>query len=908
MRPPESEESEEEEEEEDDGEPVRIMPRTGGGKMLSRMRPPQSGSEEEEDDDVMEVDPPEKKTVYASPRGGKQLHCPEPEEEEDEAPKTTIMRSPAGGKQLRRPEPEPPEPKTSISRSPAGGKQLRRPESEEEKEEPKSTISRSPVGGKQLRRPESEEEKEKPKSTISRSPAGGKQLRRPEPEETKKTEKATISRSPGGGKQLRRPEPKEESEDEDELFGDDDDDDEDDDYEETFVPKPASRGRPKRGAASRKKIVEEPEDMEEDIFGDDDVSSDEEQELDINNTEALIRDDEDRKYLDSLPELEREAILGERFEKLKAEQDMKKAIREARYVSPTLTRIFNFAGVGLTFLSSLHLRRKESEKAGQGKPATKRKAAPAKKSAKKARIDDDAALAKKLAGRRESARDKDAKGAKSKKAAALAALKTLKKERKMQKQRMEDSDDSELDFGDDSDDDSDDDYEEGGVMPWQKKKEAESEKEKKAETTKKVSVLGEETTMPPVAEANLEDFRKVTIPRRRLARWCNEPYFEAAVLECFVRLFIGEDDNGEKVYRLCEIVDVKDGVKTYKFPVANQNDKPVSTNKTLRLRFGKSERDFLMSLVSDAVPDEKDVQKYINVQRDNRLEIISKRRANKLRRLQDDLVNNYTYTKEDIERNLEQRKKQGKSVGKLGSELTRAEIAVQGARGALAEAESRLAEAKRNVLETDDAAKEAELVKIEEEARDAVEKAKKNLDEKLEEEQKVIQQVEDRKSRLKQRTKERDWAKVNQRAIQMNQRSDREAGKVDEKQSGSTRKKEFDPYARRKVKPKILWEVGQDEDKVEDSKTEEKKEEALKDVHAANDAADNSSTPSLVQEHNEKSTARSESHQFAIDEEGLAQSSATSLILGSKKGSNGNRARKGLSLSEYLERKANGSL
>ena len=68
-------------------------------------------------------------------------------------------------------------------------------------------------------------------------------------------------------------------------------------------------------AAAKKKVVE----SEDEDFLDDDVSSDEddEPELDINNTQALIKDEEDRKYLDSLPELEREAILGERFENLR---------------------------------------------------------------------------------------------------------------------------------------------------------------------------------------------------------------------------------------------------------------------------------------------------------------------------------------------------------------------------------------------------------------------------------------------------------------------------------------------------------------------------------------------------------------------------------------------------------------
>jgi RNA polymerase-associated protein RTF1 len=42
----------------------------------------------------------------------------------------------------------------------------------------------------------------------------------------------------------------------------------------------------------------------------------------------LVKGAEDKKYLDSLPELERENILAERFEKLKSEADMKKALRE----------------------------------------------------------------------------------------------------------------------------------------------------------------------------------------------------------------------------------------------------------------------------------------------------------------------------------------------------------------------------------------------------------------------------------------------------------------------------------------------------------------------------------------------------------------------------------------------------
>lgn len=79
-----------------------------------------------------------------------------------------------------------------------------------------------------------------------------------------------------------------------------------------------------------------------------------------------------------------------------------------------------------------------------------------------------------------------------------------------------------------------------------------------------------------VVDATLEDYMKVTLPRRRLARWCHEPFFDQAVIGCFVRIFIGEGDDGSKFYRLCRIVGVDKSKSEYKFPAANSRDKPVS--------------------------------------------------------------------------------------------------------------------------------------------------------------------------------------------------------------------------------------------------------------------------------------------------------------------------------------------
>ena len=922
IRPPEDdvEESESEAEDEPPEKVVPVRPRTGG-KMLSMMQPPADSDDDDDDDeeDVSSDDEEEEKIVPVRPAagGGKQLRPPGGGKQ---------FRPPSGGKQLRPPPsggkqlPPPPaatEPKpATVSIMPnaggggkqlrragpgGGGKQLRRPvedsDSEDEDAEPKTTTAAATsTKAKPVQQEDnlSDDGREKPVQ-VARSSGGGKQLVRPA--------------GPGKtGKQLRRapakPQEDEESSDDEEDFGDDSDDssEEESDYEEAPkkgkgkkkpapkkapAKKPAAKspGRPRRAAASRKQIVVE---EEEEIFGDDDISSeddssDEEMELDENNTEALIKDEEDRKYLDSLPELEREAILGERFEKLKEQYDMKKAMREA----------------------------KKAKAATSGKAEPKKKRTDKKKKSTGPSTDGDEELARKLAGAgvREK-REAEPSGAKSKKAAALAAL---KKNRKIQKQAAGESsdDDSEDDFADDSDEEDDDEFE----APWQKaardtKKKSssrlddglddEDEEMEDVDASKKAKDLARGASQPTEAEAGLEDFRKVTIPRDKLRDWCNEPYFKAAVLECYVRVTIGEDDRGVRMHRLCEIVDVTPVDVAYKFPLSKKGEKPVTTNLKLKLRFGTSERDFAMYLVSNAPPSLEDLQKYTTAQRNNRLEIVSKRRATKLYRLQQNLVENYTYTTEDIEKNLQKRKKLGKLSGNLGGEKTKAAIALQAAKDAYKEADNRFTEAKLKLMEAGDDDNIEELNKTVKECEAAVEEAKKVLGEKQNEERRLREIEDDYKRRLKSRSRDRNWAKVNARALKENQRADREAHKEKAEKADVT-----NLSARRKVKPKVLWKVGQgdEEEKEEDATASEKpvdKPQAKNDTEQPTMEA----PPTLVQE---ATVAGDSAHQLAIDEEALAKDSLASLVVGGHRAKK-RRIRKGISLEEYFERKEKGNL
>ena len=335
----------------------------------------------------------------------------------------------------------------------------------------------------------------------------------------------------------------------------------------------------------------------------------------------------------------------------------------------------------------------------------------------------------------------------------------------------------------------------------------------------------------------------------------------------------------------------------------------ISTKKLLTLKVADNQKDFPMYLVSDAAPTEQDVAKYASMQKNYRKDVLTKRQANKLRRKQDELVNNYTYTTEDIEKNLQERKKQGKTFANRGLEQTKAGFAVQGAKDTLQEAKRVLTEAKRELDRGGAGADTRDLEKAVLEAQNRVKTAEEELKQRKDEDQAIKDQVKDRKRRLAQRSKDKNWAKVNQRNITVNQRADfEESQKQKEVQAKKTAAEanRFNPFARRKVKPKILWKVGQN-DEQEGAKDSKNVEEEKKDNREANDKDLAEVTPSLV--HEDKADLVNQSHQFTIDEEVLAQSGSNGFSrLSSTKRPQKKRVRKGISLNDYLDRKANGTL
>ena len=202
-----------------------------------------------------------------------------------------------------------------------------------------------------------------------------------------------------------------------------------------------------------------------------------------------------------------------------------------------------------------------------------------KKSAAAKKLSNSAAVKETAAALNRSTRNKDADGNKAKKADALAKLREEKAAQTKVK-AVESGSESDLDYG--SSEDSDEDYEESGVSSKKRWGAAKSQQN----TTSRISSQRlsdsssdeEDRIDEEYVEADLEDFRKVTISRHRLSLWCNEPYFSKIVVGAFVRISIGFDQGTKKpCYRLCKIERVESR-NEYKFP-KSRDGKQVSSIK-----------------------------------------------------------------------------------------------------------------------------------------------------------------------------------------------------------------------------------------------------------------------------------------------------------------------------------------
>lgn len=103
------------------------------------------------------------------------------------------------------------------------------------------------------------------------------------------------------------------------------------------------------------------------------------------------------------------------------------------------------------------------------------------------------------------------------------------------------------------------------------------------------------------------DIKEITIRRSKLAKWFMEPFFEELIVGCFVRVGIGRSKTGP-IYRLCMVrnVDATDPDRTYKL----ENK---TTYKYLNVVWGNesSAARWQMAMISDSPPLEEEFRQLI---------------------------------------------------------------------------------------------------------------------------------------------------------------------------------------------------------------------------------------------------------------------------------------------------------
>lgn len=95
----------------------------------------------------------------------------------------------------------------------------------------------------------------------------------------------------------------------------------------------------------------------------------------------------------------------------------------------------------------------------------------------------------------------------------------------------------------------------------------------------------------PVFISTKEDLHKIRLSRHKVERFVALPHFDRLVLNCFVRISIGNRNN-MPIYRVAEITGVVETGKIYIFGKCR-------TNKGLRLKFGSAEKVFRLEFISN---------------------------------------------------------------------------------------------------------------------------------------------------------------------------------------------------------------------------------------------------------------------------------------------------------------------
>ncbi|KAL5575461.1 hypothetical protein UlMin_017160 [Ulmus minor] len=150
---------------------------------------------------------------------------------------------------------------------------------------------------------------------------------------------------------------------------------------------------------------------------------------------------------------------------------------------------------------------------------------------------------------------------------------------------------------------------------------------------------------------SFDDVKEITIRRSKLAKWFMEPFFEELIVGCFVRVGIGRSRTGP-IYRLCIVRNVDSSDPDRQYKLENK-----TTHKYLNVVWGNenSAARWQMAMISDSVPQEEEFRQWVKeVERSGgrmptKQDILDKKEA--IRK-----TNNFVYSAATVKQMLQEKK------------------------------------------------------------------------------------------------------------------------------------------------------------------------------------------------------------------------------------------------------------
>eukprot|EP01116_Phalansterium_solitarium_P024250 TRINITY_DN8830_c0_g1_i1.p1 TRINITY_DN8830_c0_g1~~TRINITY_DN8830_c0_g1_i1.p1 ORF type:complete len:654 (-),score=279.20 TRINITY_DN8830_c0_g1_i1:212-2173(-) len=148
------------------------------------------------------------------------------------------------------------------------------------------------------------------------------------------------------------------------------------------------------------------------------------------------------------------------------------------------------------------------------------------------------------------------------------------------------------------------------------------------------------------------ELQRLTLPRNWLEAKLEEPYFDKLVIGFFVRIGIGLSNERIPVYRVAEIIDVGSGKRTYKLGKRE-------TNKIFTLKHGGSAKPFTLENISNKDFTDGEFGKWQSELQKHNVPVLTSGQA-KERAQKFGTYKNYQYTEEDIANMVKRKGKESK--------------------------------------------------------------------------------------------------------------------------------------------------------------------------------------------------------------------------------------------------------